>query len=417
MYVTKEKVKTILKDLLEGNIVLSECVEQNSDLSEEMLSSLLEKLADVDKRLTVDNAITQVIEKFDFSEYDIELSEEEVAAEAMDLSDDKKKKSEKKDKKDDDEDEDEDKDDDDDKMKKLRDMKKMKESDTKDKKEDDDDEDEDDDDDNVEESIKVDTETQIDNVLNKVGLVEGEFSKDFIKTIKKMLNETVVLNTKNLLEKRNARLQEKFEKKVEEKIKFLEEKAEEYVEKALTEYTDKASDWADFVVEKWLEENREVNESNAKTEILESFVEDMKEVFLTHNIEIPEAKVDLFDELSEERSILETKIDELVTENVNLKKQFETLKKDAIIKEHIEELSVIQKEKFLALVENITFDDSNEFRSQLNEIKKNYFEESVVTEEIVEDFNIELDDEKNIVNESAQTIGEKYARFIKNKKL
>lgn len=179
--------------------------------------------------------------------------------------------------------------------------------------------------------------------------------------------------------------------KISEHVERLEESyAEELAEETNRIHSDlveKVDGYLNYVVESWMEENKLAIETGLRTEISESFMKQLHQVFNEHYIEVPESKVDLVDELSNQKEELEEQVNTTVADNVALKAEVEKLQRAAIVTEASTGLSEAQADKLKGLVEDIDADDSDAFAEKVAQIKESYFKAKVTTqeEEVIEE--------------------------------
>jgi hypothetical protein len=163
-----------------------------------------------------------------------------------------------------------------------------------------------------------------------------------------------------------ARITEALEAQYETK---LQEEIESTVE-GLVEHVD---GYLNLMVEQWMENNEVALESGMKSDILESFVGGLKNLFEQHYIEVPEEKFDLVGEMESEIETLNAKLDETVAKNVELYKALNESARESIVAEACEGLSDIEAEKLQTLAEEISFEDSESFAQKMQTIRENYF--------------------------------------------
>lgn len=179
--------------------------------------------------------------------------------------------------------------------------------------------------------------------------------------------------------------------KISEHVERLEESyAEELAEETNRIHSDlveKVDGYLNYVVESWMEENKLAIETGLRTEISESFMKQLHQVFNEHYIEVPESKIDLVDELSNQKEELEEQVNTTVADNVALKAEVEKLQRAAIVTEASTGLSEAQADKLKGLVEDIDADDSDAFAEKVAQIKESYFKAKVTTqeEEVIEE--------------------------------
>jgi hypothetical protein len=163
-----------------------------------------------------------------------------------------------------------------------------------------------------------------------------------------------------------ARLEEEFEQKLAEELEVFNE-----------EITSKIDTYLDYVVENWMKENEVAIESTLRNEIMEEFMDGLKNLFSEHYINVPEEKVEVLEALAEKVSELEEKLDETISENAVLREALIEDQARGIFEELSSDLALTQQEKFAALAEGIEFDGNLEtYEKKLKIIKENYFQES-----------------------------------------
>ena len=167
-----------------------------------------------------------------------------------------------------------------------------------------------------------------------------------------------------------TRLEEEFEGKLEEKF--------DEVVSGLVEHVD---GYLNLMVEQWIEQNEIALTSGMKNDILEGFVEGMKDLFTEHYIEVPEEKLNMFEALEEQVDELNTKLDEAVAYNVKIHSELNERKRDHAIKEACEGFSDLDVEKFKNLAEELSFGSIEEFEGKLQTIRENYFTKTAKKDE------------------------------------
>jgi hypothetical protein len=183
-----------------------------------------------------------------------------------------------------------------------------------------------------------------------------------------------------------ARLEEEFEQKLEEQVSVINE-----------ELASKIDTYLDYVVENWMKENEVAIESALRNEIMEEFMDGLKNLFSEHYINVPEDKVEVLEALAQKVSELEVKLDETISENAILKGELVEDQARGIFEELASDLALTQQEKFSALAEGIEFDGNLEtYAKKLNIIKENYFR----TETTTKSSNIEEETFEGEITES-----------------
>lgn len=166
-----------------------------------------------------------------------------------------------------------------------------------------------------------------------------------------------------------SRLNEELDKVHEEYSKTLNEE----VEKVKSELAEQVDEYLTYSVQQWMDKNNLAIEAGLKSEIAESVVSGLKKVFVENYIEVPEEKADIINEMASELDSMEAKLNEQVSNNVELTKQVGSFVKNGIVKEISEGLASTEKEKLESLAEGVEFEDEESFRSKVETLKESYF--------------------------------------------
>jgi hypothetical protein len=164
---------------------------------------------------------------------------------------------------------------------------------------------------------------------------------------------------------------------VEEIENQLLEEFEIAVETIKEEMANKIDDYLNYMVEEWMKDNELAIESGLRSEIAESFISSLHGVFLEHYINVPEEKVDIIEELSNQLSEVEQSLNEEIARSVELSKELNEQKKVEAIYTACEGLTQTQVEKLKSLAENVNFTTENEFVDKLYILKESYFKTDV----------------------------------------
>jgi hypothetical protein len=160
-----------------------------------------------------------------------------------------------------------------------------------------------------------------------------------------------------------AKLEEQFEESLEE------------VKTEITEELEKSLDtYLDYVVEKWMDDNKVAIESSLRNEIMEEFIGGLKNLFAENYIEMPEEKIDVVESLANKVEELEAALAESINENAELKDVVAESVRQDVLNDLAEGLTMTQAEKFFALAEGIDFDgDLDVYAKKLSVVKEQYF--------------------------------------------
>jgi tetrahydromethanopterin S-methyltransferase subunit B len=218
--------------------------------------------------------------------------------------------------------------------------------------------------DKVCEGVDLEDVAELDTGAELSAIVEGEatLSEEF-KEKTAIIFETAV---KTKLSEEVTRLEEQ----------YAEELAEE-VETIKTDLVGKVDSYLNYVVETWMEENKVAIEAGLRTEIAEGFMNGMRDLFVESYVEVPETKVDLVDELAEQVSELEEKLNATTGDAISLAEELETYKRNTIIAEASRGLADTQAEKLAELLGNVDFEDEETFVTKVNTVKESYFSKEI----------------------------------------
>ena len=149
----------------------------------------------------------------------------------------------------------------------------------------------------------------------------------------------------------------------------------------------KLDQYLDYVVENWMDENRLAVEGGVKAELVDDFINGLKDLFTEHYIEIPDDKVDVVEELAVRADDLESRLDEEIKKNAAFKAEIAEHMKADLFAEACESLTETQKEKFKSLAEGVDFINEDKYVEKLDTLKKSYFSKSAENTASVSDFD------------------------------
>ena len=217
-------------------------------------------------------------------------------------------------------------------------------------------------------SAKKKAGKSMDEAVNEIFSGE-DLSEDF-KERAAVLFETVVLEKVNV---EVERLEEEFSSKLDEQAEL-----------ATEDLTKKVDAYLDYVAEQWMEENTLAVESGIRSDIAESFISGLKELFSEHRIDVPEEEVDLVAEMAEKIEALEASLNEQIDTNIEVSKELDEAKKSDVFDTLSEGLAYTQAEKLRSLTEGLEYVDLDDFKRKVEIIKENYFGKSEISEEVDE---------------------------------
>ena len=198
----------------------------------------------------------------------------------------------------------------------------------------------------------VDIKSQLDSIFGE------DLSEEFRTKATSIFEAAVIARVNNEMEKVTSKLEEQTATQLVEFKEALVEKVDGYL---------------NYVVEQYMEENKLAVESGLRTEIAEDFIQGMKTLFKEHFIEVPEEKYDVLEEMQTKSEDLQSKLDESITQSIELAKELNALKAASILDEQTKDLAATEAEKLKKLVEGVDFDSEDLYREKVSVIKENYF--------------------------------------------
>ena len=176
-----------------------------------------------------------------------------------------------------------------------------------------------------------------------------------------------------------------FEAAINSKVAKIKEEIEEENEKKIVEeitevkaaLVERVDSYLEYVADEWLKDNKLSVEHGLKSEMTESFLSGMKQLFEEHYVSIPEDKYDVVENMVDKLDEMETKLNEQIERNVGLNKRLAESTADVIVSEVSEGLAATQKEKLASLAESVEFKSEESYREKLETLKESYFGQSV----------------------------------------
>jgi len=204
-----------------------------------------------------------------------------------------------------------------------------------------------------EETIEVDIEADVNALLGG-----EELSEEFREKAKTVFEAALNSKVSELAESMQAQYDEKLAEEVESTKAALAERVDQYLE---------------YVAEEWFVENELAIEHGLKTELTESFLGGMKNLFEEHYVQIPDDKYDVLESMVEKLDDMETKLNEQIEKNISLNGRLAESVADGIVDQVSDGLAATQKEKLASLAESVEFESEGQYREKLETLRESYF--------------------------------------------
>jgi hypothetical protein len=221
-----------------------------------------------------------------------------------------------------------------------------------------------------------------------------------------------LFNGQELSEDFKSRTATIFEAAVNERVESIREQLETKVEAKLAaaiqenkeEMSANLDSYLNYVVEEWMKENQVAIERGLRNEVTEEFLSGLRNLFLEHNIDVPESKVDVLEKMASRIEELEESLNKEIENNISLREKVETATKRDVVEEIGSDLTASERVKLRKLLEGVNAESHADFVTKAKILKENYFVEGIEpirnTEEGIEDL------QPNYLSESSDTMSE-----------
>ena len=152
------------------------------------------------------------------------------------------------------------------------------------------------------------------------------------------------------------------------------------VEAIKEDLVDKVDGYLTYVVENWMKDNEVAIEHSLKSEITESFIDSLGQLFSEHHINVPSDKGDILDALSEEAKDAKAQLNDATANAMELAEQVKTYQRKEIVAEACEGLAATEAAKVKELAEAVEADDNESFASKVATIKESYLKKDTAVE-------------------------------------
>ena len=235
----------------------------------------------------------------------------------------------------------------------------------------------------IEDEVVAEEETAEEEVVAEEETTEEETVSEKEEVIEYDIEEDVnaLLAGEELSEEFQEKAKVIFETAINAKVSQIQVELEEkyssvFAEEVKTfkgELSERVDSYLEYVADEWFQENALVIDQGLKTEMTESFLSGMKDLFEAHYVEIPEDKYDVVHNMTNKLDEMETKLNEQIEKNVSLNKRLAESVADGILDQVSDGLAQTQKEKLASLAESVEFESEEEYREKLETLKESYF--------------------------------------------
>jgi hypothetical protein len=128
-----------------------------------------------------------------------------------------------------------------------------------------------------------------------------------------------------------------------------------------------------YVVEEWVKSNRVAVRQSLRAQLAEEFLGGLHKLFTEHYIDVPESKVDVVKQLTEQVETLKKTLNEQHASKLKLRKLAEAANKARIVSDFARNMSVAEAAKLQKLAEDTQYKTAKDFRAKLTVLKESYF--------------------------------------------
>jgi hypothetical protein len=184
-----------------------------------------------------------------------------------------------------------------------------------------------------------------------------ELSEEFVNKATDLYEASMMTNLQAITEELTNQYQEALVEQVDQVREILEEQIDAYLS---------------YVVEEWMKENALTVENGLRTEIAEEFIGNLKNLFQSSYISVPEEKTDLVAEMMNSLETYEVRVNEEIEKNMQLKEHIDALTALNVFNEETKSLNNLDIEKVRSLVENLEYENESDFREKVQVIVEGY---------------------------------------------
>ena len=185
---------------------------------------------------------------------------------------------------------------------------------------------------------------------------------------------------------------------------------EENVSSIQAELTERVDSYLEYVASEWIEENALQIERGLKSELAESFMSNLKNLFEEHYVSIPEDKYNVLENMVEKLDDMESRLNEQIQRNIQLNQRLSESVSDGILYDVSRGLAETQKSKLAGLAESVEFLGEEDYREKLEALRESYFPRNPVTPQREDEM---LGTQSEVVSESMDAYLKAVTKFSK----
>lgn len=235
-----------------------------------------------------------------------------------------------------------------------------------------------DDEDDEESNVETNPKMKKDEACGKMKKEETEEVSSDVNENKTSVSEQVsaLLSAEGLSEDFRLQAVTIFEAAVSDRVLQIEKQLQEEFDNKLNEAKDELATNIDGylseAVLQWVSENKVEMVKSFKAELNESFIDGLRQLFVEHNIELPEESVNALEVSIAENEELSNEIakrEEMIAE---MQIEINKMKQEKILESYKSKMTQTEFDRFNSLIESIVFESEEQYTKQLNIVKENF---------------------------------------------
>ena len=187
--------------------------------------------------------------------------------------------------------------------------------------------------------------------------------ENIFESLQKVVKEDV------FTEEFKKQLIDEFEIAVNQKVQEIVAEKEEKLQEDLIEKVDQ---YLTYVSEEFIEENKKSIESEMKLEMSEKIIENVKTIFNEFYIDLKPEEKDVIASLEENIANIKEELNKAINKNLKLEDEIKKSQIKAAFVEETKDLTDVQKDEILSMMEGIDVDNVEDFVNKLAIVKEKY---------------------------------------------
>lgn len=193
-------------------------------------------------------------------------------------------------------------------------------------------------------------------------LEETELSEEFKLKAATLFEAKVTEKANILAEEKIAQIQEEYQTKLSESVVEIEKELRENID-----------GYFGSLAEQWMKDNELALEASIKSDLTESFINGMKQLFESHWIDLPVEKFDIVNSLEDKNKKLSEELESKTKLLEESTAQLKNANREIIMENATKGMTDIDASKFRTLMEDFDFEDSETFVKRTEIIKESFF--------------------------------------------